>query len=140
VKQQMKILTTIANNLHFSLHMKVVSLAVISTLVAACLVGIIMIQNSRKALHDGILDNHLAIARIMADFSANYIDSAKSNAHQLAMCRLFIQAVLAHDIKQAEWNLSQLLQIDKRFDSTSLYTTSGINLIDARNGVLIITH
>jgi signal transduction histidine kinase/HAMP domain-containing protein len=110
----------------FNLQTKIIGLAIAGALFAGCLVGVIMILNSRKALLDTILENNLTVAEIMADFSANYIDNAQININQFVKRRLLTNAVISHDIKQAEWHLSQMIQLDKRFDSVSLYTTDGI--------------
>ena len=99
----------------FGLALRLIGLIVLVALVAGGLVGAVLIENSRSAIREHILESNLAAADLAAQFAANYVEGAETNVRQFAARPLFLRAVFDNDVGQAEWHLAQFLQIDASF-------------------------
>jgi PAS domain S-box-containing protein len=108
------------------LALRLIGLIIVVAVVAGGSVGAVLIENSRSATREYILESNLAAADLAARFAANYVEGAETNVRQFAARPLFIRAVLDHDVEQAEWHLAQFLEIEDRFDSVAVYDAKGI--------------
>ena len=109
----------------FGLALRLIGQIVVVALVAGGLVAL-LIENSRTAIREHILESNLAAADLAAQFVANYVEGAETNVRQFATRPLFLRAIFDNDVEQAEWHLAQFLQIDVRFDNIAVYDAQGI--------------
>jgi signal transduction histidine kinase len=117
---------SIRERLRLGLGQRLTGLVVLAVLVAGGLVGAVLIESSRSALREQIIERNLAAADLAAQFVANYVEGAETNLHQFSVRRLPLSAIFDHDVEQTEAYLAQFLQIDARFDNIAVYDAQGI--------------
>ncbi|RPJ03885.1 MAG: hypothetical protein EHM28_14445, partial [Spirochaetaceae bacterium] len=98
----------------------------LTALVTGGLVGLTLILSSRGVLREHIIGSDLSAANLAASFAANYVEGAEMSVSVFVTRRLFINAVLEKNVLEAETLLAQFLQINKVFDSVSVYDAKGI--------------
>jgi signal transduction histidine kinase len=127
-------MTTMRERLRLGLAPRLIGLVVLTALFTGGLVGLALIESSRGALREQILLSDLAAADLAAKFAANYIEGAETNLHQFAARKSFIRAVFEKNLAEAEMHLVQILEINKLFDSASVYDAKGIGWASGLKG------
>jgi len=105
---------------------RVIALAMLAVLVTGGLVASVVIGNARSAVRQDVLGRNLGTADLAGNLVTNFMEGAETSLRQLALRPLFVTAVLAQDLEQAEWHVEQVMQIDPRFDNIAVYTADGI--------------
>jgi PAS domain S-box-containing protein len=108
------------------LGLRLIALIVLVVFFVGGLVGIVVIERSRSALRQEILDNNLDIVDLGAQFASSYLEAAQMSLHELARRPSIVRAVVDNVPERVEPEMRQFLQFNKNLDSASIYDSKGI--------------
>lgn len=113
----------------FNIGVRFVGLVILVSLLIGAVIGHPLINASRDALRQQVLQNNLSQADLAAEFASNYIAAIQAHVRVFAKRPDVQQAVLNNAPVQLQTTLAQFVEIQTALEGVEIYDTNGMQQV-----------